>query len=54
MMEYVAGKTLDQLISAKGLPPLEALGYAPQMASAWPPRTRPASSTATSSPRTSW
>jgi eukaryotic-like serine/threonine-protein kinase len=34
VMEYVAGKSLDRLISAKGLPLLEALGYGQQMASA--------------------
>ena len=33
-MEYVAGKSLDRLISAKGLPLLEALGYGQQLASA--------------------
>ena len=34
VMEYVAGKSLDRLISAKGLPLLEALGYGQQLASA--------------------
>ena len=34
VMEYVAGKSLDGLISAKGLPLLEALGYGQQLASA--------------------
>jgi serine/threonine protein kinase len=34
VMEYVAGKTLSQLISPKGLPPKEALKYALQIADA--------------------
>jgi Tol biopolymer transport system component/tRNA A-37 threonylcarbamoyl transferase component Bud32 len=34
VMEYVAGKSLDKLISAKRLPLVEALGYGQQMASA--------------------
>ena len=34
VMEYVAGKTLDRLIRAKGLPLAEALGYAPADADA--------------------
>ena len=34
VMEYVAGRSLDRLISAKGLPLAEALGYGQQMASA--------------------
>jgi serine/threonine protein kinase len=33
VMEYVAGKTLDQLIPPKGLPLTEALNYAQQIAS---------------------
>ena len=33
-MEYVAGKTLDQLIGRKGLPLSEALKYAVQIADA--------------------
>jgi serine/threonine protein kinase len=33
VMEYVAGKTLDQLIPPKGLPLAEALNYAQQIAS---------------------
>ena len=34
VMEYVPGKSLDQLIVSKGLPVTEALGYAQQMAGA--------------------
>jgi serine/threonine protein kinase len=34
VMEYVAGKTLDELIPAKGLRPAVALKYAVQMADA--------------------
>ncbi len=34
VMEYVAGQTLSQLISGKGLPPKEAVKYAVQMADA--------------------
>ena len=34
VMEYVPGKSLDQLIVSGGLPVTEALGYAQQMASA--------------------
>src|SRR5579864_3383882 len=34
VMEYVPGKSLDQLITPKALPLLEALGYAQQIASA--------------------
>jgi serine/threonine protein kinase len=34
VMEYVAGKSLDRLISGKRLPLVEALGYGQQMASA--------------------
>ncbi|HVH29799.1 MAG TPA: protein kinase, partial [Vicinamibacterales bacterium] len=34
VMEYVPGKSLDRLIPVKGLPLIEALGYAQQMASA--------------------
>jgi serine/threonine protein kinase len=34
VMEYVAGRSLDQLMSAKGLPLVEALGYGQQIASA--------------------
>src|SRR5437764_1133089 len=36
-MEYVPGKSLDSLISPKGLPGLEAIVYAAQVASALPP-----------------
>jgi serine/threonine-protein kinase len=34
LMEYVAGRTLSQLISGKGLPPKEAIKYALQIADA--------------------
>lgn len=34
VMEYVPGKSLDRLIRAKGLPLIEAVGYAQQIASA--------------------
>ena len=34
VMEYVPGKSLDRLIPAKGLPRIEPLGYAQQMAGA--------------------
>jgi eukaryotic-like serine/threonine-protein kinase len=32
VMEYVSGKSLDKLITSKGLPPAEALNYAQQIA----------------------
>src|SRR6185369_2641964 len=34
VMEHVSGKSLDRLIPAKGLPLIEALGYAQQIADA--------------------
>src|SRR5437773_3499030 len=34
VMEYVPGKSLEKLIPATGLPVIEALGYAQQLASA--------------------
>jgi Tol biopolymer transport system component/tRNA A-37 threonylcarbamoyl transferase component Bud32 len=34
VMEYVPGKSLDKLITPRGLPPIEAIGYATQIASA--------------------
>ena len=46
-MEYVEGRSLAQLIPAKGLPVQRALEYAIQIAEGWPRRTRRVSSTAT-------
>jgi serine/threonine protein kinase len=51
-MEYVPGKPLAELISGQGLPIEQALGHAVQIAEALGRRTRPGSSTATSSPPT--
>lgn len=34
VMEYVSGKSLDKLITSKGLPLVEVIGYATQVASA--------------------
>jgi eukaryotic-like serine/threonine-protein kinase len=47
VMEYVAGKTLDQRIPRKGMRLNEALKLAIQMADAWPKPTQPASSIVT-------
>src|SRR4029450_8418689 len=33
VMEYVPGKSLDKMITPRGLPPVEALGLAAQIAS---------------------
>ena len=49
VMEYVAGKSLDKLITPKGLPLTEVIGYTTQIASALAARTLRGSSTAISS-----
>ena len=47
VMEYVAGKTLDQRIPRKGMPLSEALKLAVPMLTPWPKPTQPASSIGT-------
>ena len=53
-MEYVAGKTLDQVIPKRGLPVQEALRYAIEIAGALAAAHGAGMSTATSSRRISW
>jgi len=52
VMEYVAGKSLDQLITPRGLPLPEVSATQPRSPAHWRRRTRPGSSIAISSLRT--
>ena len=52
VMEYIEGRTLKELMSAKAMPLSEVLEFAAQFVRRWAPRTRPASFIATSSRRT--
>jgi serine/threonine-protein kinase len=55
VMEYVDGQDLGEILRDRGfVPSAAAARIAMQVADGWPPPTRWASSTATSSHRTSW